>query len=263
MPTATADASASTSSSWSAASRRRARGPRRSCSRARSAWARATRRGATGRRATWSHVDAPVEVAERPRSGSAAAAHKLVAALDAFGIEPAGRVASTSARRPAASRTCCCSAARRRVYALDVGTGSSPRSSGARPARRLDGARQRPDARPPTTLPEPVDLAVVDVSFISLGLVLGPIASVLRDGARADRRPGQAAVRGGPGRRQGRRRARPGGPPPGPARTWRAARRSASGRAGVDRRRRSRGRRATASSSSASGPGRRAPTSTR
>ena len=32
------------------------------------------------------------------------------------------------------------------------------------------------------TLPEPVDLAVVDVSFISLGLVLGPIRSVLRDG---------------------------------------------------------------------------------
>jgi 23S rRNA (cytidine1920-2'-O)/16S rRNA (cytidine1409-2'-O)-methyltransferase len=34
-----------------------------------------------------------------------------------------------------------------------------------------------------STLPEPADLAVVDVSFISLGLVLGPIRSVLRDGA--------------------------------------------------------------------------------
>jgi 23S rRNA (cytidine1920-2'-O)/16S rRNA (cytidine1409-2'-O)-methyltransferase len=33
-----------------------------------------------------------------------------------------------------------------------------------------------------STLPEPVDLAVVDVSFISLGLVLAPIRSVLRDG---------------------------------------------------------------------------------
>jgi 23S rRNA (cytidine1920-2'-O)/16S rRNA (cytidine1409-2'-O)-methyltransferase len=34
----------------------------------------------------------------------------------------------------------------------------------------------------PDTLPEPVDLAVVDVSFISLGLVLGPICATLRDG---------------------------------------------------------------------------------
>ena len=34
-----------------------------------------------------------------------------------------------------------------------------------------------------STLPEPVDLAVVDVSFISLGLVLAPIRAVLRDGA--------------------------------------------------------------------------------
>jgi 23S rRNA (cytidine1920-2'-O)/16S rRNA (cytidine1409-2'-O)-methyltransferase len=34
----------------------------------------------------------------------------------------------------------------------------------------------------PGVLPEPVDLAVVDVSFISLRLVLDPIRSVLRDG---------------------------------------------------------------------------------
>jgi 23S rRNA (cytidine1920-2'-O)/16S rRNA (cytidine1409-2'-O)-methyltransferase len=34
----------------------------------------------------------------------------------------------------------------------------------------------------PGMLPEPVDLAVVDVSFISLGLVLDPIRSVLRNG---------------------------------------------------------------------------------
>ncbi len=34
----------------------------------------------------------------------------------------------------------------------------------------------------PGMLPEPVDLAVIDVSFISLGLVLGPVRSILRDG---------------------------------------------------------------------------------
>ena len=33
------------------------------------------------------------------------------------------------------------------------------------------------------TLPEPADLAVIDVAFISLALVLGPIRSVVRDDA--------------------------------------------------------------------------------
>jgi 23S rRNA (cytidine1920-2'-O)/16S rRNA (cytidine1409-2'-O)-methyltransferase len=37
----------------------------------------------------------------------------------------------------------------------------------------------------PGTLPEPVDLAVIDVSFISLGLVLGPVAATLQPGPTA------------------------------------------------------------------------------
>jgi 23S rRNA (cytidine1920-2'-O)/16S rRNA (cytidine1409-2'-O)-methyltransferase len=36
-----------------------------------------------------------------------------------------------------------------------------------------------------TALPEPVDLAVIDVSFISLELVLGPVSTTLRDGPDA------------------------------------------------------------------------------
>jgi 23S rRNA (cytidine1920-2'-O)/16S rRNA (cytidine1409-2'-O)-methyltransferase len=34
----------------------------------------------------------------------------------------------------------------------------------------------------PGVLPEPADLAVIDVAFISLSLILGPARSVLRDG---------------------------------------------------------------------------------
>jgi 23S rRNA (cytidine1920-2'-O)/16S rRNA (cytidine1409-2'-O)-methyltransferase len=37
----------------------------------------------------------------------------------------------------------------------------------------------------PGSLPEPVSLAVIDVSFISLALVLGPVASTLQPGADA------------------------------------------------------------------------------
>ena len=115
---------------------------------------------------------------------------------------------------------------------------------------------------PATLCPSPSDLAVVDVSFISLGLVLGPISSVLRDGRRADRRARQAAVRGGQGGREGRRRARPGGPPARAPRD-RGARRGGSASArGRSSRRRSAARRATASSSSTCRRGRRAPRST-
>jgi 23S rRNA (cytidine1920-2'-O)/16S rRNA (cytidine1409-2'-O)-methyltransferase len=35
-----------------------------------------------------------------------------------------------------------------------------------------------------TTMPDPIDLAVIDVSFISLALVLEPVATALREGPR-------------------------------------------------------------------------------
>ena len=136
------------------------------------------------------------------------------------------------------------------------------RPAAPRPAGRVDGARQRPDARRRTTLPEPVDLAVVDVSFISLGLVLGP------DPLGAARRRGPIVALVKPQFEAGRAEAK-GGVVRDPAvhrrviARGRGARRpsSASGR-GRSSRRRSRARRATASSSSTSRPARRAPSST-
>ena len=50
---------------------------------------------------------------------------KLAHALDAFGLDVAGRPRSTSARRPAASPTSCCSAARRRWSRSTSATASS------------------------------------------------------------------------------------------------------------------------------------------
>ena len=62
------------------------------------------------------------------------------------------------------------------VYAVDVGRGQL-----ADPLRRDPRvvSMERTNARGLTagTLPEPVQLAVIDVSFISLALVLGPVAS--------------------------------------------------------------------------------------
>ena len=68
--------------------------------------------------------------------------------------------------------------------------------------------RPRPDH---VALPEPVDLAVIDVSFISLTRVLAGVRP-RSTRARRDRGAGQAAVRGRPGRRAARRCPRRGRP---------------------------------------------------
>src|SRR4029453_13089517 len=72
----------------------------------------------------------------------------------------------------------------KRVFAVDVGRGQLAES--LRRDERLV-SMERTNARTLTaeTFPEPVDLAVIDVSFISLSLVLGPVAATLREGSRS------------------------------------------------------------------------------
>lgn len=107
-------------------------------------------------------------------------AHKLIAALDAFAIDPSGLVAMDVGASTGGFTDVLLERGAARVYAVDVGYGQL--------AERLRQdprvvSMERVNARTLTsnTLPEPVDLAVVDVSFISLGLVLAPVSSVLRD----------------------------------------------------------------------------------
>ena len=124
--------------------------------------------------------DVPLEVAEG-RQWVSRGAHKLVAALDAFGVDPAGRVGADIGASTGGFTEVLLSRGATRVYAIDVGYGQL-----AERLRHDDRvvSMERVNARTLTadTLPEPVDLAVVDVSFISLSLVLGPIRSILRDG---------------------------------------------------------------------------------
>lgn len=108
-------------------------------------------------------------------------AHKLLAALDAFEVDPAGLVAVDVGASTGGFTDVLLARGASRVYAVDVGYGQL-----AERLRRDDRvvSMERVNARTLTaeTLPEPVDLAVIDVSFISLALVLGPVRSVLRDG---------------------------------------------------------------------------------
>ena len=108
-------------------------------------------------------------------------AHKLLAALDAFEVDPEGQVAVDVGASTGGFTDVLLARGARRVYAVDVGYGQL--AERLRHDARVIGM-ERVNARSLTreTLPEPVDLAVIDVSFISLGLVLGPVRSVLRDG---------------------------------------------------------------------------------
>ena len=124
--------------------------------------------------------DASIAVSEGLRWVSRGA-HKLLAALDAFEIDPAGMVGLDVGASTGGFTDVLLDRGATRVYALDVGYGQLAERLRQDP-RVVSMERVNARTLAPGVLPEPADLAVVDVSFISLRLVLGPIRSVLRDG---------------------------------------------------------------------------------
>ena len=128
-------------------------------------------------------ADASVAVAEREPYVSRGG-HKLAAALDAFEIDPADLVCVDVGASTGGFTDVLLQRGARRVYAVDVGRGQLAEALG-RDERVVSMERLNARTLTATTLAEPIDLAVVDVSFISLGLVLGPVSSTLRPGARA------------------------------------------------------------------------------
>lgn len=103
---------------------------------------------------------------------------KLAGALDRFGIDPRDRVALDVGASTGGFTDCLLQRGARRVYALDVGAGqihfrlrSDPRVVVMEKinARHLEAGR----------IPEPVSLVTVDVSFISLRLVLPPLVRIV------------------------------------------------------------------------------------
>jgi 23S rRNA (cytidine1920-2'-O)/16S rRNA (cytidine1409-2'-O)-methyltransferase len=127
--------------------------------------------------------DATVALAEREPYVSRGG-HKLAAALDAFEIDPAGLVCLDAGASTGGFTDVLLQRGAARVYAVDVGRGQLAEVL-RRDVRVVSMERLNARTLTRATLPEPIDLAVVDVSFISLGLVLGPVASTLRPGAQA------------------------------------------------------------------------------
>ncbi len=125
-------------------------------------------------------ADTPVEVAA-PLPYVSRGGEKLAAALDAFGVDPAGLVCLDVGASTGGFTDALLQRGALRVHAIDVGRGQLAE------ALRRDPrvvSRERTNAREltPAMLGEPVAVAVVDVSFISLGLVLPPIAACLAPG---------------------------------------------------------------------------------
>jgi 23S rRNA (cytidine1920-2'-O)/16S rRNA (cytidine1409-2'-O)-methyltransferase len=120
-------------------------------------------------------VDPAIEVqVAAPEPYVSRGGHKLAAALDAFAVDPAGRICLDAGASTGGFTDVLLQRGARRVYAVDVGRGQLAEQL------RQDGrvvSMERTNARSLTaaSLPEPVSLATVDVAFISLRLVLGPI----------------------------------------------------------------------------------------
>lgn len=109
--------------------------------------------------------------------------HKLAAALDAFAIDPTGRVCLDVGASTGGFTDVLLQRGATRVYALDVGRGQLAESL-RRDPRVVSMERTNARTLTATALPEPVALVSIDVSFISLALILGPVASTLApDGA--------------------------------------------------------------------------------
>ncbi|MGH2465556.1 MAG: TlyA family RNA methyltransferase [Candidatus Limnocylindrales bacterium] len=103
-------------------------------------------------------------------------AHKLIAALDAFGINPSGMTTLDVGASTGGFTDVLLERGARRVYSLDVGRGQLAERLRADP-RVVSMERTNARTLAPGVLPETIELAVIDVAFISLELVLGPVIS--------------------------------------------------------------------------------------
>lgn len=128
-------------------------------------------------------VDAVVEVLAGPAHVGRGAL-KLEGALDAFAIDPSGRIAVDLGASTGGFTETLLARGALKVYAVDVGRGQLHETLARDPrvvvvdrvnARALDG----------THVPEPCGIGTVDVSFISARKVLSPLRAVLAPDADA------------------------------------------------------------------------------
>jgi 23S rRNA (cytidine1920-2'-O)/16S rRNA (cytidine1409-2'-O)-methyltransferase len=104
---------------------------------------------------------------------------KLIKGLDTFAIDPAGCIALDIGASTGGFTDVLLRRGATRVYAIDVGYGQLAWSLRQDP-RVVVLERENARSLALERVPEPCDLAVIDVSFISLTLVLPRVAELLR-----------------------------------------------------------------------------------
>ena len=126
--------------------------------------------------------DARIEI-ERPAPFVSRAGEKLEAAIDAFAIDPRGLITLDVGCSTGGFTDCLLQRGAKRVYAVDVGYGLIDWKLRQDPRVVL---HERTNIRyiDRSLIPEPIDLAVIDVSFISLTLVLPSVVPLLRHGGQ-------------------------------------------------------------------------------
>jgi 23S rRNA (cytidine1920-2'-O)/16S rRNA (cytidine1409-2'-O)-methyltransferase len=122
-------------------------------------------------------ADSRIEVLAPPRFVSRGG-FKLEAALQHFAIAVHGRVCLDIGSSTGGFTDCLLQHGARKVYAFDVGTGQLDWKLRTDP--RVV-SREQVNARylSPADIPEPIDLAVCDVSFISITMILPVLPSLL------------------------------------------------------------------------------------
>jgi 23S rRNA (cytidine1920-2'-O)/16S rRNA (cytidine1409-2'-O)-methyltransferase len=125
-------------------------------------------------------TEASVSLLERPKWASRAGA-KLEHALGAFGIDPSGLAALDAGASTGGFTDVLLAGGARIVYAVDVGRGQLIQRLREDP--RVV-SMERTNLRDLRELPEPIDLATLDLSFIGLGLVLPAVRDLLTDAGR-------------------------------------------------------------------------------
>lgn len=123
--------------------------------------------------------EAKIEVVGKAEPYVSRGGRKLEAALAAFRIDPHGLIAMDVGASTGGFTDCLLQRGAQRVYAVDVGYGQLDWRIRQDP-RVVVLDRQNIRYLPLSSVPDPIDLAVIDVSFISLALVLPAVLSFLR-----------------------------------------------------------------------------------
>ena len=126
-------------------------------------------------------LDARIEIV-RPALYVSRSGDKLAAALDTFHIDPRGTIGLDVGCSTGGFTDCLLQRGARRIYAIDVGYGQFAwRLRQDSRVVLLERTNIRYVDR--AAVPEPIDLAVIDVSFISLTLVLPAVIHLLNSAA--------------------------------------------------------------------------------